>query len=471
MKNLIKPVLILIAVLITITGAEKVIYTQQGKDVTLIMPSESTQMYRYWHFGSEDSIRLAWFNTLNGKGINADSAWREQLSLTDNSLIIKNLRDANFGTFLLVVKNNGQKVIHTYKYKLIKLSVNIDPDAPLLPGEVLSLGCNVNTPPGQEVPDIHWLNPHGERVKNDNRRAILQTVSSRDNGSWTCVVENTKIAEKSVTVLDLSPGSLHRYTSVNSILSLPCSIPSYLTWEQIKQKGIQEVQWHFSPQPSTSLPSGERQRLFSLSLKSPLTWVGDQDKGLRPDGDPTKGSLSLIRSRVTEEDRGDFTCSLTFQNGVTLNSTVHVQVLHILSSAGTEILSGQRVNLSCSTGEPLASDMQLKWLTPEKSSVPRSDLHAALLTIKEAGGGDSGKWRCELWRSSERLTSAAILLKIEPTQNAWMLAITGSVAVIVLLLLLILTFILCRRRQRKTRHSRHRLCHCKNPKPKGFYRT
>ncbi|GLD63811.1 uncharacterized protein AKAME5_001539700 [Lates japonicus] len=139
---------------------------------------------------------------------------------------------------------------------------------------------------------------------------------------------------------------------------------------------------------------------------------------------------------------------------------------------GTELISGQPLNLTCSTGNQLPPNMLLKWSPPKQSSLSplKSDHHPAKLTIPQVHTGDEGNWGCALWQGSKQLTSAVITLKIEPKLNVWILVTICSAAVVVILIL-ILVFIFYRRRQRKMRHLRHRLCQCKNPKPKGFYRT
>lgn len=123
--------------------------------------------------------------------------------------------------------------------------------------------------------------------------------------------------------LDLSPGLLRpQYTSKSWPLTVPCSLPAHISWQQIKAKGLQEVHWHFVPESGRT-----PQRLFSLSLKDPLTWEKDQNRELRSAADLQKGNLSLTRSRGNEEDQGDYVCTMKFKNGVLLNRTVHVKVL------------------------------------------------------------------------------------------------------------------------------------------------
>ncbi|XP_073342130.1 CD4-1 molecule [Pagrus major] len=478
MWNLIQPALILLSVLMSTTGADEVVYRQVGETVTLTPPQEFSlnEYYMYWYFGG---LELAWHNTHGGTGFNTETKdeqelqkWKGKLTWSGDSLIISDIREEQFGTF--TCKLTSSKGKRETEYKLLKLQVTMNPPSPLLPGERLSLTCDAERPQNSKQPEIHWLNPQGERINSWPREV---TATGRHNGEWTCVVTHNNKESRAkikVMVVDLSPAPARPvYTSKSSPLTIPCSIPSDITWEQVKAKSVQEVHWDFFPNPDSSLIPGDPQRLFSLSLAEKLTWQPDKNRGLTPVSGLTKGNLSLIKNKAKEEDRGDYVCTMKFSNGVTLNRTVQVNVLQIISSPGTDLISGQQLNLTCSLGRLLPSDLQLKWFPPEQSSLLplTSDRDPALVNIPEVGTGDGGKWRCELWQSTTRLTSAVITLKIEPKLSVWMLVIICSVTVIVFLLLLILVFILCRRRQRKMRHLRHRLCHCKNPKPKGFYRT
>ncbi|KAF1388113.1 hypothetical protein PFLUV_G00086860 [Perca fluviatilis] len=466
MKNLIQSVLLLV-VLMSTTGAQELIYyAQVGETLTLKPPGSFSQNYVYWYFGE---IELAWRNTMGRTWTAQESRWKDRLSLySDDSLIITNLQQEDFWTKFKfqVSRLHGDRSVYTYK--LLKLTVSVNPPSPLLPGDSLSLSCNAETQ-GLK-PEIHWLNPQG--VKRTLKQLPVR-ATSQDNGHWTCVVTNAKQEKRAdvpITVMDLSPAPLSPlYTSKSSKpLTVPCSIPPHISWDQIKAKDIQEVHWEFIPEPDSS-----PERLFNLSLEDPLTWQPKQNRGLRPVKDPKEMDLSLIRNQGSE-DKGDYVCTLKFKNGVSLNRTVHVKVLQFTSSPGTELISGQQLNLTCNLSHPLTSDLRLKWVPPEQASLSSlslgSDGHPTHLTIPEVGTGDGGKWRCELWQNVTRLTSAEIILKIEPKLSVWMLVVICSVTVIVILLL-ILIFILYQQRQRKMRHLGRRLCQCKTPKPKGFYRT
>ncbi|KAG7216969.1 hypothetical protein INR49_001623 [Caranx melampygus] len=361
--------------------------------------------------------------------------WKDKLSWNGASLVISNIDNKNFGAYHCQTseKDHGSIVA---TIKVLKLDVSMKPSSPLLPQELLFLSCSVDTQ-GEKKPVIHWLSPKKEQVKH-NTGAVNMMVNSQDSGEWTCVVNNSgkvKEAKVHVTVLDFSLPPVHRqFTSESMPLTIPCSFPQYVSWEHLKARGAQEIYWEFMPKLSSNSLFGDKQKLYFLSMENIQAWNHTgQSRELKP-----------------------------------------VQDLKVIASPQTVLVSGQPLNLTCSSGnlQPPDPELHLQWVLPQRSSLsfPGSDHHPADLIIPEVGTGDGGKWVCVLWRGEKKLTSAEITLKIEPKLSVWMLVIICSAAASVLLIL-ILVFIFCRRRQRRVRHLRHRLCQCKNPKPKGFYRT
>lgn len=84
----------------------------------------------------------------------------------------------------------------------------------------------------------------------------------------------------------------------------------------------------------------------------------------------------------------------------------------VIPYPGAQLTSGQHLKLSCTTGEPLAPDMQLKWVFPQKSPRLPPDQHSPNLTFPEVRIDDSGNWECELWWNNTSLASAVIRLQI-----------------------------------------------------------
>lgn len=478
MKILIRSVLLsLIAVLKLTAGAEQIIYARVGETVTLKPPPVTTsQHYLYWRSGG---LELAWRNNHGGSdvakvvGENQEmQKWVGKLRLNGDSLTIKEIQQEHFGTIVCQVNKGGSTEVARLTYKILKLDVIVEPPTPLLPGEALSLSCNAENPQSQKRPQIHWLDPQGQPPSYRQGQVRVKATGQHD-GQWTCVVTydgNEKRTSVSVTVIDLSPApSRPQYTSKSSQLKIPCSFPERISWEQIKVKGIQGGNWHFVPKPGSS---GHPQRLFSLSVEEAPAWRKEENRELvLPHKRP--GDLTLTRNLGREDDSGDYECTLNFNNSITLNRAVRVEVLQIFSFPQAELISGQQLNLTCGLGHTLPPNLRLKWVPPKTSSLSSmlsSGHDPAHLTIPAVATGDGGRWKCELLDGETTLTWAVITLKIEPRLSVWMLVIICSVTVIVLLLLILL-FIFCRRRQRKTTRLRHRLCQCKHPKPKGFYRT
>ncbi|XP_072250086.1 CD4-1 molecule [Leuresthes tenuis] len=465
MKGLIQPILFVITVLKTTTGSEEVIYVQEGQDVTLQGPANSG-LYVSWYFEKiEENTELAWVNPLGGSKISSiDDRWKDKLSLSGNSLHIRNIEEKNYGTFLCQKKINKHEEINSYK--LIKVNVSVSPPMLALPEDDMSLACNVESPQDHKTPIIKWETPQGI-VYNSIEGKFRKKAVSEDSGTWTCVVKTDQKVHMFpivVKVAGLSPAPKRQYTSTSSPLNIPCSIPSDIPWDQIKQN-IKDVQWHFIAKESSSQ---NPQKLFSFSPGDSPNWKTDQDRALKHN-ENQKGNFSLFRKKGKEDDRGEYTCVLTFKNGKTVTSHIEVDVLQIIPSPGAVLVSGHQLNLTCNTNQPLPEDVMVKWMPPNRF-FPKINKQSSSLYIPNVGTKASGKWSCELLQGTTRLTLAEITLKIEPILSVWMLVIICSAAVI-LILLCVLAVILCRRRQRKTRHLRQRLCRCKNPKPKGFYRT
>lgn len=472
MIHFLRPVLLLCILGFQATVADEIIYAQVGEDVSLNLSYDSNK-YFTWFFANE---QIATLNPFGGKQI--EPGWVPHLTLSHNSLVVKNLTQSDFGIFSCSVRDKRAEVGKN-NFRLIQLNVAVDRPV-LLPGETLSLTCGVRSQ--EYTPQISWLDPRGEK-QGSAGRAVVQ-VTSAHSGEWTCVVSRAgkeKRVKIKVTVIDLLPLAPIeiQYASTSTPLTIPCSLAEGTTWDQVKSKGIHEVGWNFCPpKPQCDKPS-----LFLLSLvDNKPTWKKLTDRALRPSPNPGRGDLSLGRNLAREEDGGDYECFVKFQNGVTLNRTVRVEVLRIIASPGTQLTTGQELNLTCTTGHPLPPDIQIKWIPPRQSSSSSStppppallspftqDLGSPHLTVEEVGSDHNGTWTCELRRGETSLTSAAVVLKIESKFSAWML-VTLCAAAAILILLVILIIILQRRRQRRTR--RHmRLCHCKNPKPKGFYRS
>ncbi|XP_075897115.1 CD4-1 molecule isoform X2 [Nelusetta ayraudi] len=463
MKNQMSVFLLLVALLGT-TADIVLKYVQLGGSVTLDPPAVTGEgrWYYIWYFGNTE---IASSNSLGGS-----TTKDTNVLMSKDKLTIKNVSQDYFGMFYCKELENAR-----ITYRILQLHVSKSSESPVLSGESLTLECRAETLKGLAKPQIHWLDQRGAKVEGSGNSHTIAAATVQDNGQWTCVVTSHGTVSKgeiSVSVAGFStPASDDQYTSNVLPLAIPCSISTHIPWEQIKAMGVQGGSWDFFPKTDSGLLSVAPQRIFTLSLGESARWqAGDVDTGLISTSDFKMGDLSLTRSRGREGDAGNYVCRLEFNRGRSLEKTVRVHVLQIVSSPGTELVAGQTANLTCGLGVPLPSHLRLKWVPP-RDSPPRpllADGGPALLRIT-ADLGDSGKWRCELWRNHTKEATAEITLRIESRQSVWMLVIICSAAAIGFLLMLLL--FICWQRRQRMRHPRHRLCKCENPKPKGFYRT
>ncbi|XP_011483771.1 carcinoembryonic antigen-related cell adhesion molecule 5 isoform X1 [Oryzias latipes] len=456
MKMLIQHLLILIF-LSKAAGAGEIFLAQVGDDVTLTVSKPSSNVYMYWY---KKDTEIASINNLGGK-FPAETSLKKKLIVGDNSLTIKSIGENDFGKFKCEIKDSSKNPQGTpIEFNVIKLKVGVNPTEPLLPSQTATLTCEVETPPGLAKITTKLISPHGNEIP---RGKHVIEAKSQNSGLWTCVANNKKKVSISVSVVDFQTPTLpYQYTSENSPFLVPFSIPPNIQWDYIKNV-TQKIEWFFTPKTSSVAT-----KLFSLSMKEPFKPEVGQGRNLKH-FNFNKGDFSLGRNKGQKDDAGTYTCSITFNDEKTRKSTRKFEVLQIIPYPGAQLTSGQKLKLSCTTGEPLAPDMQLKWVFPQKSPRLPPDQHSANLTFPEVRIDDSGNWECELWWNNTSLASAVIRLQIEPILNTWQLVVVCVVGVI-LLVLLVFIFIRCRRHQ-KPRRLRHQFCRCKNPQPKGFYRT
>lgn len=59
------------------------------------------------------------------------------------------------------------------------------PSSLVLPGQTVTLLCDAQRPNSGQTPEVHWLNPQGEKVKQGSYEV---RAASQHDGQWTCVV-------------------------------------------------------------------------------------------------------------------------------------------------------------------------------------------------------------------------------------------------------------------------------------------
>ncbi|KAL2084015.1 hypothetical protein ACEWY4_019533 [Coilia grayii] len=482
--------LLLTAVRLT-SGAKEtvvVVYAQLGQPAQFLTdPSQLKDgFYRRWYFAEKFSgpYEEMFFRHSLGQS-QITPSWKDWIQVSDDdSLTLKNVNDSNFAYFKYELKEKQDKSIDSV-YKLHKVTLTPNPSSAVLYGQSLTLTCDVQT--SQVSTTITWIRPktadEARKTRGSGGKILpIEKVSWRDEGVWTCSVHydrRTSNATTTVRVVDLSPApSEPVYTSASTApLGLPCSLVSPVEWKEVRSKGLQGGNWSYVP---ASDPRAGPRVLATLSLEPTLQWTipaGSKMDGSALQKAPQGNNLSLSKKEVTAQDRGTYTCALSFGKGVHLMRAIKVEVLQVLVLPNSKMFEGQRVNLTCTLGPGGGDlgDLEVKWVPPKAASLPSlgPPPHPASLSIPKASVGHSGTWKCELWRKDTRLTYASLPLKIERVPvDVWLWVGIASTGLIIILLIFIGRSLVKRFRQRRPPRRKTRFCCCNNPKPqKGFYRT
>ncbi|XP_062847675.1 CD4-1 molecule [Trichomycterus rosablanca] len=453
----------------------EVIFAQPGGSVTIPRRKwESTdKFYVNWFFVSDPDKELPLIGRNPQQGTNKIDNWKDRVSLSsDFSLIISPVLNSDFNLFRC--KQYELTKDDVKEYKLYR--VNMPTTLALLTGETLSISFDLDYRVSRLVKtSVTCYKPDGtQRVLHNMMGLTEHSISSKHSGVWSCLLKtNVQLlnATTAVTVIDLAPSPDPVYTSISSKLSIPCFLSSKIPWSVVNATGVSGGNWNFSPldQPKSS------KHLLTLQVKPSPFWKHlNGTRSSFMEKEVKDHDLSVQISQVNVEDRGTYTCSLKFRTKE-LSRMVKVEVLQVVSSALSSTLQGNTVNLSCTLGHAMTPDLEVKWTPPRYSSLDLSGPppHPVNLTISEVSVYDSGWWKCDLRRNNTVLTSATVhLIIVKAPVNIWLVVSIVS-GILMFILLSVITVIIVRRRRQAIMYKQRktRFCCCKNPQPKGFYRT
>ncbi|ROI36437.1 hypothetical protein DPX16_11378 [Anabarilius grahami] len=437
---------ILISLLVRFLKAQEspiVIYAQIGGTVTIPRDSSvnAANVYVNWFHGSDK--RLVISRNPQG-GIQMGKDVKTHVSLSSNyDLQISPVQDSDFEVW-----HCEQHVLTSTYVKAYKLyHVTIKKVPAVMFGDSLSLECKTES--SSATPSINWNSPENSgchQIKRHGNTISVKDVSRCHSGVWTCKVNyDGREAEATTTVfvIDLSPSPpdpIYTSLSSSSTVKIPCSLSSNIPWSVLNETGLQGGSWSFTPLSDQN----QQQPLLSLSVGPVVRWDVTPDTDSRVKGRELKDTdLSIHNLPVSEKIRGEYSCSLTFKSK-TLSRKVKVEVLQVNSSGGSRVYEGQSVNLTCTLGHSIASDLKVVWKCPLPSCPPPNPQH--LISIPEVTMQHNGQWKCQLLlENGTMLTYAALSLKIEKAPVDVWLCVAISSGVVVFILLLVIAIIGIRR--------------------------
>ncbi|XP_036394088.1 CD4-1 molecule isoform X2 [Megalops cyprinoides] len=464
----------------TQAAAEEIVYGQVGGSVVFQKKLELSNRARiFWNFRSA-SGEVKNVYSYNPMGMLAAGSWiKDRVSVLNAglSLTINRLIPEDFSVFECEIhdKSKTEKTI----YRLYKITV--PPSTVLLATQTLSLTCDVEKSPAET--SVVWTSPRGTDYTSE--KTTVKNVSEQHHGVWKCKVGyQGKKAEAtvSVAVVDFStslPQLIYTSRSFTSPLLLPCALHSCLESSHLSRFKPQNGQWSFTPFSVDPAQEGRGAPppFLSLSKGSPLQWLDSQGSWVNQSalGEGLEYCNFSIVKHIGEEG-GIYTCTLGFEGGVTLSRSVQVEVLRVESSHSNPVQEGLAVNITCTLGRPIPSDLEVKWTIPRyPSTILSNSLSSWILSHPGVRKKDEGTWLCELRKGSKVLTSAYTILRtVRAPVNVWLwVSISGAVVVLVLILILIVIFVRGRKQNMMFRRRRRKIkyCRCKHPQVKGFYKS
>ncbi|KAG9344963.1 hypothetical protein JZ751_009503 [Albula glossodonta] len=301
-----------------------------------------------------------------------------------------------------------------------------------------------------------------------NRASIQWSVLI--NGQYVNVYSVRSMTVPSYDFSSSDPDVLYTSLESSSPLLLPCHLHSDLNLPSatLKKVGLKSGYWSFAPHPAEGAIPEKAKNFLSLNLQPQLHWESINDSTWEMQ---IHGNNFSIEREPTEKGGGVYTCALEFENGVTLQKFVQVEVLKIVLSQDTPVLEGQQINLTCTLGHAFPNGLTVKWTIPSRSSLHPlpSGSNLPVLSIPQVRQSDKGWWNCKLMNGKEEKVNTKLNLKIGRVPVDIWLVVSISGAAVAFILLFILPFICVRRHRQqnmfKRRRRKTKYCRCKQSVP------
>nr|BAO71686.1 CD4-like molecule transcript [Carassius langsdorfii] len=252
-----------------------------------------------WTLNGELILRIKGKSGTRQKG---PSHTASKASLNGDTLRVPKLETRDSGNYFC--KQSGKQ------HKVHVVSVFVKPGPVLLKSEA-ELHCDIA---GDSNIKVQWLRPpNNEEYKEKNQVIQLKSVTSEEEGLWTCKVNDDLKLTVTLTVVDLQSTAVN--ASTGDDIELPCSLP-----QRVSQR-VLGGGWKADHLKEVSFP----------------TLMNTADAGLHWDSKDlsrvnfTTGQLStnfdVTLKNVQKSDEGLFVCTVEFEGGVILRAEMTLTVV------------------------------------------------------------------------------------------------------------------------------------------------
>ncbi|XP_048010164.1 CD4-2 molecule, tandem duplicate 2 isoform X2 [Megalobrama amblycephala] len=294
----------LLLALCTSCGECDVKYGQVGGEVSMDcgVPQNSDVEWKL------NDILIIKINGRRGTRQKGPSHIKDKVSVNGGSLKVPRLETRDSGVYSC---NSGKR------YTLHVVSVFAKPGPVLVQSSSAELHCDIDGNPNTEV---QWLSPSNDK-KDDKKQVIhLKSVTSNDDGQWTCLIKDDLKLSLKLTVVGLQTTAVKVPEGGN--IKLPCSLPRSVSQRVVGGK------WTADHLPTVSFPT-----LKNTETKG-LHWSGDDSSKVIFTSDQLNINYDVMLINAQPSDEGKYVCTVEFEGGVKLTAETNLMVVAKPSGEG-----------------------------------------------------------------------------------------------------------------------------------------
>nr|ABU95649.1 CD4-2 protein [Danio rerio] len=286
------------------SGVCDVLYKEAGKEVILQCgaPPNSDIEWRL------NNIRLISINGKTGLRRKGSGHSVDKVNVYGDTLKIPRLEPRDSGVYSCA--QSGKQ------YTLHVVSVFAKPGPMLIQSSDVELHCNIEGDPNTEV---EWLRPPSDQVHDAKHQKInLKSVTSSDEGKWTCKVEDLKL---SVTLTVVANHQINIVeVSEREDIELPCFLPRPVSQSVLGGK------WKADHLPIVPFPT------LKNTADKGLHWDGVNSSEVKYNIERLSTNFNVTLKKVQSSFAGKFMCEVEFEHGGKLTAVTNLAVKNLTDS-------------------------------------------------------------------------------------------------------------------------------------------
>ncbi|XP_048010155.1 T-cell surface glycoprotein CD4-like isoform X2 [Megalobrama amblycephala] len=260
-----------------------------------------------------NDILIIKINGKRGTRQKGHSHIKDKVSANGGTLKVPRLETRDSGVYSC---NSGKR----YTLHAVSVSVFAKPGPVLVQSSDVELHCDITGHPNVEV---QWLSPSNDK-KDDKKQVIhLKSVSSKDDGQWTCLIKDDLKFSLKLTIVGLQTTAVE--VPEGGKIVLPCSLPQSVSQRVVGGK------WTADHLPTVSFPT-----LKNTETKG-LHWSGDNSSKVIFTSDQLSINYDVTLINAQRSDEGKYVCTVEFEGELKLTAETSLTVV-AKPSGGQEVI-------------------------------------------------------------------------------------------------------------------------------------